>query len=134
MAKLIGFSILVIAALILINKERVADYKRKIIETVNPAAKEKRFIAELETSLKELDSLLSGKISGQTGEEGISVKTKTALNNAKKALEELQEASHQNDLGANLSNLIQKFVPLGSEPSPTWLPPGQECVNIKASP
>jgi len=33
----------------------------------------------------------------------------------------------QNDLGANLSNFINKFIPLESEPSPTWLPPGQEC-------
>jgi len=126
MAKLIGFSILVIAALILINKERVADYKRKIIETVNPAAKERRLITELETSLNQLDSLLSGEPLEKASKEEIR-KTKTAVNSAKKTLEELREASRQNDLGANLSNFINKFIPLESEPSPTWLPPGQEC-------
>ena len=41
MGKLVGFSILILAVLILVNKEKVADYKRKIIETVSPAAKEK---------------------------------------------------------------------------------------------
>ena len=127
MGKLVGFSILILAVLILVNKEKVADYKRRIIETVNPAAKEKRLITELESSLNELDSLLSGKISGQIGKEGESVKTKVSINNAKKVLEELREASRQNDLGANLSNLINKFIPLESKPSPTWLPPGQEC-------
>ena len=123
---MIGFSILVIAALILINKERVADYKRKIIETVNPAAKERRLITELETSLNQLDSLLSGEPLEKASKEEIR-KTKTAVNSAKKTLEELREASRQNDLGANLSNFINKFIPLESEPSPTWLPPGQEC-------
>ena len=127
MGKLVGFSILILAVLILVNKEKVADYKRRIIETVNPAAKEKRLITELESSLNELDSLLSGKISGQIGEEGESVKTKASISNAKKVLEELRETSRQNDLGANLSNLINKFIPLESKTSPTWLPPGQEC-------
>ena len=126
MGKLVGFSILILAVLILVNKEKVADYKRKIIETVSPAAKEKRLTIELESSLNELDSLLSGKISGQIGKEGESVKTKASISNAKKVLEELREASRQNDLGANLSNLINKFIPLESKPSPTWFPP-TEC-------
>lgn len=126
MGKISLFIILVLAGLIILNKEKVSDYKKKIIEAVNPAVKEKRLLGELGSSLDQLENLLSGKENLPSQGE-VNKKAKTALNSFKKTLEELRETNEKTDLGASLSNLIQKFIPLVSEPSPTWLPPGQEC-------
>ncbi len=118
---------MIAAVLIILNKDKVEDIKRNIIETINPAVKEKRLLAELSSGLDDINALLSGKSTGaKTTEESVK-KAKSAINGAKKILDELQETNRQTDLGANLSNLIQKFIPLDSKPSPTWLPPAQEC-------
>ncbi|HEY4484438.1 MAG TPA: hypothetical protein VI978_01810 [Candidatus Paceibacterota bacterium] len=124
MAKLIGFTLLIAAVLVVLNREKVENFKQSIIETVNPAVKEKRLIGELKNNLESLDALLSDKSTASKDEK--IKKANIAISDAQKTLEELQQTNQKSDLGANLSNLIQKFVPLGSEPSPTWLPPA-EC-------
>ncbi len=129
MGKIIGFTLLVAAVFIILNKDKVEDIKRRVIETINPAVKEKRLIGELGSSLDNLDSLLSGKNSNAKSSEENIKRVKSAVSGAKKVLDELQETNRQTDLGANLSNLIQKFLPLELKPSPTWLPPapGSSC-------
>lgn len=128
MIKLIGGVLLIAAALIVFNREKIEDYKQRIIETINPATKEKRLLGELENDLDQLASLLnissldSKKLSSTDRE-----KLNTTIAKTKSALQELKETNRKNDLVSNLSNLIQKIVPFESKPSPTWLPPGQEC-------
>ncbi|MBI2676518.1 MAG: hypothetical protein HYX21_00990 [Candidatus Yanofskybacteria bacterium] len=123
MAKFIGFTLLIAAVLVVLNREKVENFKQSVIETINPAVKEKRLIGELKNSLEGLDALLSDKSTASKDEK--IKKANIAVSNARKTLEELQSTNQKSDLGANLSNLIQKFVPLNSEPSPTWLPPSQ---------
>ena len=120
MGKLIGVTILIAAALIILNRQKVEDYKQKIIETVNPAAKERRLLGELENSLAVLEKLsLADK-----------QKVSATLSNARSTLQELRDTNQKADLGANLSNLIQKIVPFDLKPSPTWLPSSKECKPI----
>ena len=54
MAKLIGFTLLIAAVLVVLNREKVENFKQSIIETVNPAVKEKRLIGELKNNLESL--------------------------------------------------------------------------------
>lgn len=129
MIRLAGITLLIIAALIVFNREKIENYKQRIIETINPAAKERRLLTELETNLDQLGSVLSAAQSDAFEKLSISDKqnlTKAAAQ-AKSALNELKETNQKTDLVSNLSNLIQKLVPFDSKPSPTWLPPGQEC-------
>ena len=58
MFKIIGVVLLIGAGLVFFNQDKIEDYKQRIIEAVNPAAKEKRLLSELETSLGELSSVL----------------------------------------------------------------------------
>ena len=123
MGRLIGVTILIASALIVFNRQKIEDYKQKIIEVVNPAAKERRLLGELENNLNQLGS------SADLDKLSVSDKQKlsAAISNAQSTLQELKETNQKIDLGANLSNLLQKIVPLNSEPSPTWVPPGQAC-------
>lgn len=128
MIRLIGITLLIAAALIVFNREKIESYKQSIIETINPAAKEKRLLGELENNLNQLASLLnvssvdSEKLSSTDKE-----KLNTTIAKTKSSLQELKEANQKTDLVSNLSRLIQKIIPLDPKPSPTWLPPGQEC-------
>lgn len=125
MAKILGILLLIGAVTVFINRDKISEFKRNVIETVNPAAKEKRLITDIQNNLQELDSLLNG----QSFEPGSALSKKVAglVNETKQTLDELQETNGKLDLGANLSNLLQKIIPLGEAPSPTWLPPGQAC-------
>jgi len=125
MGKITLLAILILAGFAFFNKDKVADYKRKAIETVNPSAKEKRLINELGASLIQLDNLLSDP-SDQLSQERASKEAKATLNSLKETLNELRNTNEKTDLGANISNLIQKIIPFNSDPSPTWLPP-TEC-------
>ncbi len=128
MFKIIGAVLLIGAGLVFFNQDKIEDYKQRIVETINPAAKEKRLLSELETSLGELGSVLE-KSSTEPEKLSASEKQKisTALGKTQTVLQELKETNKKSDLVANLSNLIQKIVPFESEPSPTWLPSGQAC-------
>ncbi len=125
MGKIFGVLFLIGAVLVFINREKISDFKRNVIETVNPAAKEKRFITAIQNNLRELDSLLTG----QNFEPGPTLSKKIAgvIGETKQNLDELQQTNNKLDLGANLSNLLQKIIPLGEPPSPTWFPPSQAC-------
>src|SRR3989344_4363169 len=124
MIKLIGATLLIAAAVIVFNREKIEDYKQRIIETINPAAKEKRLLGELENELDKFSSLANFETLSLTDKQ----KLKSAVSSAKSTLQELKETNQKTDLGANLSNLIQKVIPFKSEPSPTWLP-AQKCEN-----
>ena len=128
MGKIFGVIILVGATLVFINREKISDFKRNVIETVNPAAKEKRLINAIQDNLRELDVLLAG----QNFEPGSDLSKRVAgvVGATKQNLEELQQTNDKLDLGANLSNLLQKIIPLDESPSPTWMPPGQECPVV----
>lgn len=119
MAKLIGVFILIAAALLFLNREKIEDYKQRIIEAVNPAAKEGRLLGELESEINNLE-----KVSPVDKQ-----KFNTALGSAKATIQELKATNQKTDLGANLSNILQKISPFESKPSPTWLPPSQACKN-----
>ncbi len=123
MAKLIGVTILIAAALIVFNRDKIESYKQRIIEAVNPATKERRLLGELESNLDRFSATLD-QLSPSEKQ-----KISTALGSAKSILQELKETNQKTDLAANLSNILQKIVPLDLGPSPTWLPPGQECKN-----
>ena len=125
MIRLIGVTLLIAAALIVFNREKIEDYKQKIIETINPSIRERRLLGELENELQKFDSLANFETLSSADKQ----KLNSAVNSAKSALQELKEANQKTDLGANLSHLIQKIIPFESKPSPTWLPPGQECKN-----
>lgn len=109
----------------LLNRPQVQEYKRQTIEAINPAAKERRLVGELKNNLANLELTLAKNPKNAAGSEEIS----SLLNSAKSTLQELQETSQKNDIGANLSNLIQKVVPLAATPSPTWLPPPARCIK-----
>lgn len=111
------------------NRQKIENFKQKIIETVNPAVKERRLLGELETELNQLDYFLNNPTAVNQKSLGGSDEQKTvlAINKARSALAELKETNKKNDLGASVSNLIQKIIPLNVQPSPTWLPSGQEC-------
>jgi hypothetical protein len=108
------------------NKDRIQEYKRNAIETINPAVKEKRLIGEIQDNFNRLDSLLSDKNLKLENWGQVA----TIVNSTQKTLDELKETNAKTDLGANLSNLIQKIVPLQEKPSPTWVPPPKECSTI----
>lgn len=130
MGKIIGAVLLIGSALVFLNRQKIEEYKQKIIEVINPAAKERRLLGELETNLDQLDSSLTNlAVGGKSLVEAESDQKKlnTAIANARSTLQELKETNKKNDLGASVSSLIQKIIPLSSKPSPTWLPPGQEC-------
>ncbi|MDO8495122.1 MAG: hypothetical protein Q7S32_01155 [bacterium] len=110
------------AVFLAFNKEKVHEYKRNALETINPALKEKRLIGEIQDNLQRLDGLLSNKNFKPEDTKEVAA----IVNNAKQVLSELESTNAKSDLGANLSNLIQKLVPLPDKPSPTWLPP-QNC-------
>lgn len=128
MVRILGLLLLIGAAAVYINRDKISEFKRNVIETVNPAVKEKRLITDIQDNLQELDSLLNG----QSFEPGSALSKKVAglVNETKQTLEELQETNGKLDLGANLSNLLQKVIPLSEAPSPTWLPPGQACPVV----
>lgn len=118
MFRLFGLILLIGAAYFVVQKDKVEEFKQKAIESINPAAKEKRLLGELSGNLSKFDQLIAQKDSS-----GLA----SALNQARGILEELKETNEKTDLGANLSNLIQKVVPLPAKPSPTWLPSAKEC-------
>ena len=119
MFKLLGGILLIGASVLIISREKIGDYKQKVIEVINPAAKEKRLLGELETNFDQLGSIInSGNLASADKQ-----KLTTAMGNIKSTLVEFKETNQKTDLGANLSNLLQKIVPFDLEPSPTWLPP-----------
>ncbi len=130
MTKFISVLILIGAALVIFNRQKIEDWKQSVVEMVNPAAKERRLLGELESNLAQLratfnePAIKSGKIIPSDQQ-----KINSFLGSTKNALQELKETNQKLDLGANLSNLLQKIVPLNSKPSPTWLPPGKSCEN-----
>src|SRR3989338_4373119 len=123
MIKILGTVLLVGAALLFLNKEKIEVYKQRIIESVNPSAKEKRVISELESNLDVLANILN-KSPAELGRMSADEKQTfdTSLANAQATLQELKENNQKTDLVANLSNLIQKVIPFDIKPSPTWLP------------
>ena len=123
MIRFFGIALLIGAAFVFFNRDKVTEFKRNAIETVNPAAKEKRLMDEIGANLNKLDALLADKNAKPETLKEIA----STINNAKQTLAELQQTNEKLDLGANLSNLIQKIVPLAEKASPTWLPPGKEC-------
>ncbi|TSC75169.1 MAG: hypothetical protein G01um101444_15 [Parcubacteria group bacterium Gr01-1014_44] len=132
MVKIIGVVLLIGAGLVLLNREKIEDYKQRIIEIINPAVKEKRILGELEKNLDQLGLILTeSAVSSNLNSKSLSASDKqklsTAVSNAQIALQELKSANQKLDLGSNLSNLIQKLIPFSANPSPTWLPPGQAC-------
>lgn len=128
MGKILGVLFLAGAVLAFINREKISDFKRNVIEIVNPAAKEKRLITAIQHNLQELDDLINNESFEQDSPTARQIAS--LMNEAKQTLEELQKTNEELDLGANLSNLLSKVIPLGKEPSPTWLPPGQECPVV----
>lgn len=109
----------------MLNREKISEFRRNAIETINPAAKEKRLIGEIQNNLGRLNSLLTGqdiKSGSGTAKDVASI-----INRTKQTLFELQQTNEKLDLGANLSHLIQSLIPLAEKPSPTWAPPAKEC-------
>lgn len=129
MGKILGVLLLAGAAVVFINREKISDFKHNVIEIVNPAAKEKRLITAIQHNLQALDDLINNESFEQDSPTARQIAS--LMNEAKQTLEELQKTNEELDLGANLSNLLSKVIPLGKAPSPTWLPPGQECPDIK---
>ena len=123
MIRFFGVALLIGAGLIFFNRDKVTEFKRNTIETINPAAKEKRLMGEIEANLNKLDTLLADKNASPDKLKQIA----SAISSTKQTLTELQQTNEQLDLGANLSNLIQKIVPLTEKASPTWAPPTKEC-------
>src|SRR3989344_5858400 len=113
MIRLIGVTLLIAAALIVFNREKIEDYKQKIIETINPSVRERRLLGELENELQKFDSLANFETLSSADKQ----KLNSAVNSAKSALQELKEANQKTDLGANLSHLIQKPLPPGCRPA-----------------
>jgi len=130
MIRILGITLLVGAALLFINKDKIEDYKQRVIESINPAAKEKRIISELETNLGVLESILNTPIELKEMSANEKQRLNTAIASARTTLQELKENNQKTDLAANLSNLIQKVLPFDIKPSPTWLPSLQECGQI----
>src|SRR3989338_6662283 len=130
MIRILGITLLVGAALLFINKDKIEDYKQRVIESINPAAKEKRIISELETNLGGLESILNTPIALKEMSTSEKQRLNTAIASARTTLQELKENNQKTDLAANLSNLIQKVLPFDIKPSPTWLPSLQECGQI----
>lgn len=130
MIRILGITLLVGAALLFINKDKIEDYKQRVIESINPAAKEKRIISELETNLGVLESILNTPIALKEMSANEKQRLNTAIASARTTLQELKENNQKTDLAANLSNLIQKVLPFDIKPSPTWLPSLQECGQI----
>ena len=130
MIRILGITLLVGAALLFINKDKIEDYKQRVIESINPAAKEKRIISELETNLGVLESILNTPIALKEMSTSEKQRLNTAIASARTTLQELKENNQKTDLAANLSNLIQKVLPFDIKPSPTWLPSLQECGQI----
>lgn len=127
MGKVIGFFLLIAAVLAVVNQDKIKNLKQQVIEVVNPAAKERRLLGDLSQSINELETVFSNSNKRKSLSAEDSQKFTAGIGGAKQILEELKDANQKTDLGANLSNLIQKLVPLPSKPSPTWLPPGQVC-------
>ena len=123
MVRILGIAILIGAALVFFNHDKVTEFKRNAIEAVNPAAKEKRLMREIEANLNKLDAILTDKNSSLDRWKQIA----STISSTKQTLTELQRTNEKLDLGANLSNLIQKIVPLTEKASPTWAPPAKEC-------
>lgn len=127
MAKILGVALLIGTVFFILNRDKIQEFKRNAIETINPAAKEKRLMGEIQGNINELDTLLHTKNPLSTSEQA--KKIGALLNNAKQTLSELQQTNEKLDLGANLSHLIQKLIPLEDKPSPTWLPPAKGCQD-----
>lgn len=125
MAKILGVALLIGTVFLILNRDKIQEFKRNAIETINPAAKEKRLMGEIQDNINELDILLNTKNPLSSPEQA--KKIASALNQTKQTLSELQQTNEKLDLGANLSHLIQKLIPLEDKPSPTWLPPIKEC-------
>lgn len=123
MSRIFIIALLLGATFLWFNREKVSEFKRNTIETINPAAKEKRLLGEMEKNLAQLDALLNEKSGPEQNKKIASI-----LNSAKQTLSELQETNAKLDIGANLSNLLQKVIPLAEKASPTWVPPlTKEC-------
>ncbi len=125
MVKIVGIILLIGAVFLFLNRDKIQEFKRNTIETINPAVKEKRLMGEIQNSISQLDTILNDKNAKASPEQN--KKISTILNSAKQTLSELQQTNQKLDLGANLSNLIQKFIPLEDKPTPTWVPPAKEC-------
>src|SRR3989338_11311355 len=104
MVKIISAVLVIGAALVFLNREKIEDYKQLIIEVVNPAAKEKRLLGELEKSIDQLSSILTDS----TNSSGVSVEKISALGqqklnmaiiNAKASLQDLKSTNQKMDLG-----------------------------------
>lgn len=127
MTRLLGIIILMAGLFFFWNQGSLTLWKQKIIEAVNPALKEKRLIGELENNLGKLQNLF-GQNKKLIGSETEEKEASRLLRQAQEALVELKETNAKLDLGANVSNLIQKLTPFDLAPVPTWVPP-TACEN-----
>lgn len=129
MFKFLGFSLAVLAVLVFWQKDRLLDFKQQIIEVINPAVKERRLTEEIGVGLTELESVMADK---ELSTEERNKKIAETINKIQSTVGALQDSNEKLDLGANLSNLIQKFVPLEEKATPTWIPPSPESSCEKS--
>lgn len=121
MGRILGVTILVGGIFLMLNREKISEFKRNTIEAINPAVKEKRLIGEIRDNIDRLDAWLASPPSNSFPNIA------SVINQTKQTLSELQQTNEKLDLGANLSHLIQKVLPLAEKPAPTWSPPVKGC-------
>jgi len=127
MGKIVGIILLGGVAFVVLQQNRVIEWKNQATEKVNAAAKQNRLANEAAARLADLETLLNDPILQKNAP--LKDKVTSALNGAQSALNEIQRTANQNDLGATISKLINKVLP-GEDPQPTWLPPGMKLCPV----
>lgn len=95
-----------------INK--IPALKQRVVEYINPAAKERRLIGELDKNLSDLDHAIAGVSGAKSDEERNQQiqKARDLINQAKNLQADIKESNDKNDgiISSNLTKIIDSFI------------------------
>ena len=104
--------VVAVTAGFVINK--IPDLRQKFVEYINPAAKERRLLGEMDNTLKELEDT-TGKIAGAKSSEEMGEhlnKAKDLISQAKNLRSEIEETNDKDGglLRSNLTKIIDSMT------------------------
>ena len=133
MLKLTGFIITGVLILAFLNPKVFQDWKQKTVEFINPAAKEKRLLNDLDSRISEFGLLINN---GALSEKEKIKRINSLIESSHGNISEIENLNDKGDITSTISNFLNKILPENKEKTslePTWIPPNiseAECKQL----
>lgn len=133
MFKLAGVIVAGVLVLGFLNPKTFENWKQKTIEFINPAAKEKKLLNNLNSGINEISLSINDKL---LSENDKIKKINSLIDSSHGTISEIESLNDKSDLISTVSTFLKKILPGDKQkfsPQPTWFPPGfteAECKQL----